>query len=68
MPYAHHTKSYVESDPIVLPNGRVYGRARLEALQRNLVGGVGEVRAAYVRDPTTGEVFGWSEARKVYIS
>lgn len=68
VPYAHHTKSYVESDPIVLPNGRIYGRARLEDLQRKLVGGVGEVSGADVRDPTTGEVFKWEEVKKVYIS
>ncbi|ERF69210.1 hypothetical protein EPUS_01167 [Endocarpon pusillum Z07020] len=68
VPYAHHTKSYVESDPIVLPNGRIYGRARLEDLQRKLVGGAGEVSGADVRDPTTGEVFKWEEVKKVYIS
>jgi macrophage erythroblast attacher len=68
VPYAHHTKSYVESDPIVLPNGRIYGRERLEDLQRKLLGGVGEVRGCDVRDPTTGEVFQWDEVRKVYIS
>src|SRR4051812_38998616 len=32
VPYAHHTTSCVESDPVVLPNGRVYGRKRLEDL------------------------------------
>lgn len=68
VPYAHHTKSYVESDPIVLPNGRIYGRKRLEDLQRKLVGGVGEVGSGDVRDPTTGEVFQWGEVKKVYIS
>ncbi|KAI2788311.1 Protein fyv10 [Penicillium oxalicum] len=30
MPYAHHSKSYVESDPIVLPNGRIYGKETLD--------------------------------------
>jgi macrophage erythroblast attacher len=68
VPYAHHTKSYVEQDPIVLPNGRIYGRRRLEDLQRKLEGGVGEVGGGKVRDPTTGEVFEWEEVRKVYIS
>jgi macrophage erythroblast attacher len=68
VPYAHHTKSYVEQDPIVLPNGRIYGRRRLEELQRKLEGGVGEVGGGKVRDPTTGEDFGWEEVRKVYIS
>lgn len=68
VPYAHHTKSYVENDPIVLPNGRIYGRDRLEELQRKLTGGVGEIGEGEVRDPTTGEVFAWEEVRKVYIS
>ena len=68
VPYAHHTKSYVENDPIVLPNGRVYGRDRLQDLQRKLAGGVGEIGEGDVRDPTTGEVFNWGEVRKVYIS
>jgi len=68
VPYAHHTKSSVENDPIVLPNGRIYGRGRLEELQRKLAGGVGEVGEGEVRDPTTGQVFSWEEVSKVYIS
>lgn len=68
VPYAHHTKSYVENDPIVLPNGRIYGRATLEDLQRKLQGGVGEIKGGDVRDPTTGEIFQWDEVKKVYIS
>lgn len=64
MPYAHHTKSYVESDPIVLPNGRVYGRGRLLELSKK----VGCVEAGKVMDPTCGEVFDESEMKKVYIT
>ena len=52
----------------MLPNGRIYGRKRLEELQRKLEGGVGEVGGGEVRDPTTSEVFTWDEVRKVYIS
>ncbi|KAJ6171657.1 hypothetical protein N7470_000724 [Penicillium chermesinum] len=63
MPYAHHSKSYVEADPIVLPNGRVYGKARLLDISRNL----GAVEAGKVKDPTTGEVFDEEEMKKVYI-
>ncbi|EXJ62761.1 hypothetical protein A1O7_03200 [Cladophialophora yegresii CBS 114405] len=62
VPYAHHTTSSVEPDPVVLPNGRIYGRERLEELQRKLIGKEGEVR-----DPTTGESFTWDQVRKVYI-
>ncbi|KIW10328.1 hypothetical protein PV08_11290 [Exophiala spinifera] len=78
VPYAHHTTSSVESDPVVLPNGRIYGRARLEELQRKLaMAGVGGGEAGVqdlkigkegeVRDPTTGEIFSWGEVKKVFI-
>ncbi|PWY85673.1 hypothetical protein BO94DRAFT_557097 [Aspergillus sclerotioniger CBS 115572] len=63
MPYAHHTKSYVESDPIVLPNGRIYGQQRLLEMSKK----VGCVEAGKVKDPTTGEVFNESDMKKVYI-
>ncbi|OAG35687.1 hypothetical protein AYO21_10158 [Fonsecaea monophora] len=80
VPYAHHTVSSVEPDPVVLPNGRIYGRARLEELQRKLVmaggGGSGGQSGTHevqigkegeVRDPTTGQSFTWDEVKKVYI-
>ncbi|OCT55103.1 Protein FYV10 [Cladophialophora carrionii] len=79
VPYAHHTTSSVEPDPVVLPNGRIYGRERLEELQRKLVmaggGGAGADgmqdlqigKEGEVRDPTTGESFTWDQVRKVYI-
>ncbi|KAJ5927987.1 hypothetical protein N7466_006943 [Penicillium verhagenii] len=63
MPYAHHSKSYVEGDAIVLPNGRVYGKERLLEISKNL----GVVDAGKVKDPTTGEVFDESAMKKVYI-
>ncbi|EXJ79871.1 hypothetical protein A1O3_08156 [Capronia epimyces CBS 606.96] len=78
VPYAHHTTSFVESDPVVLPNGRIYGRERLEELQRKLAmsglgGGEGGIhdlqigKEGEVRDPTTGESFTWEQVKKVYI-
>lgn len=73
VPYAHHTTSYVESDPVVLPNGRIYGRDRLEELQRKLamasVGGndIKIGKEGEVRDPTTAETFTWDQVKKVYI-
>lgn len=63
MPYAHHSKSYVESDPIVLPNGRVYGKQRLIEISRKM----GSVESGHIKDPTTGQVFQESEMKKVYI-
>lgn len=63
MPYAHHTKSCVENDPIVLPNGRVYGQERLLELSKK----ISSVEPGKVKDPTTGEVFDESEMKRVYI-
>ena len=63
VPYAHHVRSSVEPDPVVLPNGRIYGRERL--LEASLKGGMA---AGKVRDPTTGEEFDENDVRKVYIS
>ncbi|KAJ5466737.1 hypothetical protein N7539_009466 [Penicillium diatomitis] len=63
MPYAHHSKSYVENDPIVLPNGRIYGKARLSTISKN----TGSVEPGKVKDPTTGDVYDESETKKVYI-
>ena len=63
LPYAHHTKSYVENDPVVLPNGRIYGRDRLMQISAKL-----GLENGQVKDPTTGEIFDASKVRKVYIS
>ncbi|BDD61969.1 GID complex subunit containing RING finger motif [Monascus purpureus] len=62
MPYANHTRSYVESDPIVLPNGRIYGQQRLLEISK-----VCSAETNKVKDPTTGEVFDQSEMKKVFI-
>jgi macrophage erythroblast attacher len=63
VPYAHHTKSSVESDSVILPNGRSYGRERILEMSRK-VGSVGEGK---VKDPTTGEIFNEKDMKKVYI-
>ncbi|WEW56278.1 GID complex subunit containing RING finger motif [Emydomyces testavorans] len=63
VPYAHHTKSSVENDPVVLPNHRVYGMDRLSDMSRKA--GVPEGK---VKDPITGDIFDLSEVKKVYIS
>ncbi|KAK5130417.1 hypothetical protein LTR08_002115 [Meristemomyces frigidus] len=68
VPYAHHTKSSIDDDPVVLPNGHIYGRERLRALNEKL--GVEEGR---VRDPSEGvggREWSWGGeggVRKVYI-
>jgi macrophage erythroblast attacher len=65
VPFAHHTKSNVEHDPVVLPNGRIYGRERLMRLNEKL--GTPE---GFVRDPVdiSKPPFRWEEVSKVYIS
>ncbi|PSK35069.1 hypothetical protein B9Z65_1652 [Elsinoe australis] len=64
VPYAHHSKSYVESDPVVLPNGRIYGRERLMAMNEKL--GTPEGR---IRDPTNvHQEYNERELKKVFIS
>ncbi|KAL8739327.1 MAG: hypothetical protein Q9181_000058 [Wetmoreana brouardii] len=61
--HVQHNKSSVEHDPVVLPNGRVYGRDRL--LEMSAKVGLEEGR---VKDPTTSEVYDASQIRKVFIS
>jgi macrophage erythroblast attacher len=63
VPYAHHTKSHVESDLVLLPNGCVYGRQRLEEYSKR-AGLDGDV----VKDLRSGEIFSIDDLKKVYIS
>lgn len=63
MPYAHHTKSHVESDLLLLPNLQAYGRERLEEFSRKAGVSVGEVK-----DLRTGETFKVETLKKVYIT
>lgn len=63
LPYAHHTKSSVEGDPIVLPNGRVYGLHRLLDMSKKL----SSIEVGKVKDPITGQIYDESEMKKVYI-
>ena len=66
VPYAHHTKSIVENDPVVLPNGRIYGSERLRVFNEK----VGTERG-WVRDPvgvgTKEELYRESEVRRVFV-
>ena len=63
VPYAHHSKSHVEHNLMLLPNTRVYSKARLEeyAAKTNLPAG-------QVKDLVTGDVYEWEELKKVYIT
>jgi macrophage erythroblast attacher len=65
VPYAHHTKSIVENDPVVLPNGRIYGSDRLKAFNKKV-----GTESGWVRDPVEGikgDAWPEDEVRKVYI-
>ena len=73
VPYAHHTKSSVENDPLMLPNGRVYGRDRLEELTKkdmrmNPTRAPEKSACRTVVDPVTGDRFSWNVLKKVYIT
>ncbi len=63
VPYAHHTKSHVEHDLRLLPNGRAYGKARLEeyATKAGLPSG-------QVKDLVTGKQYALGQTRKVFIT
>jgi macrophage erythroblast attacher len=64
VPYAHHTKSFVENDPVVLPNGRIYGRERLRAFNEKYGHQPGKIN-----DPTNPqEVYDEAQIKKVFIS
>lgn len=66
MPYAHHTKSIVENDPVVLPNGRIYGSERLRVFNEKV-----GTEKGWVRDPVGGgtkeELYRESEVRRVFV-
>ncbi|KAG9239764.1 macrophage erythroblast attacher protein-like protein [Amylocarpus encephaloides] len=63
VPYAHHTKSHVESDLVMLPNRRVYGMQRLEEYSRKA-----GLMPDMIKDLRTGVVFDLEQTTKVYIS
>lgn len=62
LPTCSPMTSVVDADPVVLPNGRVYGLERLEEYARKC-----EPNAAYVRDPVTNEAFSRQQLTKVFI-
>lgn len=63
VPYAHHTKSIVEHDLVVLPNGRVYGKGNLEQHAKKF-----GLPKNQVKDLQTGEVYDSDALKKVYIT
>ncbi|KAH7326385.1 negative regulation of gluconeogenesis [Stachybotrys elegans] len=63
VPYAHHTKSHVDHDLLLLPNGRVYGKERLEE-QAKKAG----LPPDQVKDYLTNEIYSVDQLKKVYIT
>ncbi|OTA91813.1 hypothetical protein M434DRAFT_396889 [Hypoxylon sp. CO27-5] len=63
VPYAFHSKSHVEPDLLMLPNGRAYGKARLEEYARKA-----GLLEGQVKDLRTGEIFSMERLKKVYIT
>ncbi|KAI0168641.1 CTLH/CRA C-terminal to lish motif domain-containing protein [Pestalotiopsis sp. NC0098] len=63
VPYAHHDKSHVEHDMMLLPNGRAYPKARLQdyAKKAGLLEG-------QVKDLRTGEIYSEDRLKKAYIT
>lgn len=63
VPYAHHTKSHVEHDLLLLPSGKVHGKERLED-QAKKAG----LPPNMVKDLSTGDVYPIDALKKVYIT
>ncbi|KAI3399070.1 hypothetical protein diail_7870 [Diaporthe ilicicola] len=63
VPYAHHTQSHVEPDLMLLPNGRVYGQAKLEEYSRKA-----GLPSGRVKDLRTGDVYAADKLKKVFIT
>lgn len=63
VPYAQHSKSHVEHDLLLLPNGRVYGKARLDEYAAKT-----NIPQALVKDLLTGELYPRDKLKKVFIT
>lgn len=73
VPFAHAVRSHLvdsltgknlegDNEPVVLPNGRLYGSSSL--LERNAKNGV---RDGFLQDPETGQEFSKASLRKAYV-
>ncbi|ODQ52473.1 hypothetical protein SAICODRAFT_93328 [Saitoella complicata NRRL Y-17804] len=81
VPFAHHihstlvdtlaptlSSSECENEPVVLPNGRVYGRRSLRIWNENIgLRGEEDGGRGVVRDPRSGEEFPEDDVRKVFV-
>jgi macrophage erythroblast attacher len=63
LPYAHHSKSILAHDLLVLPNGHVYDKVSLMEHATKL-----GLEPGMIRDPRTKVEYSLDEAKKVFIS
>ncbi|SZF05692.1 unnamed protein product [Blumeria hordei] len=63
VPYAHHTKSHVASDLVMLPNGRVYRKPWLEEF--SMKAGLQEDK---VKDVIDNNIYSKEDLKKLFIS
>lgn len=61
LPYALHHHSHLDADPVMLPNSRIYGKAKLEDYAKKA-----GISANKIVDPVTREIFDDSSAKKVF--
>lgn len=63
VPYAHHTKSHVQPDLVMLPSGKARGKQALLDEGRKAGLGVNEVR-----DPSDGSIYDVTHLQRVFIT
>lgn len=61
LPFAMHSKSHLEPDPVVLPNNRIYGLTKLREYSKMVTGAEEQLM-----DPLTGETFDYEDYSVVY--
>ncbi|QNP99842.1 YALIA101S03e13828g1_1 [Yarrowia lipolytica] len=64
LPYAHHIRSHLDADPVVLPNSRIFGRAKLMEYSHKMM----KAAPNTVVDPTSFECFKIDELITAYPS
>lgn len=64
LPYAHHIRSHLDADPVVLPNSRIFGRAKLMEFSHKMM----KASPNQVVDPTSFECFDIDELTTAYPS
>ncbi|KAK9461426.1 CTLH/CRA C-terminal to lish motif domain-containing protein [Lipomyces oligophaga] len=61
LPYAHHVRSFVAPDPVMLPNGRIFGKEALLAAAKKA-----GLQSGRIIDPSTGDEWDESALHRVF--